>query len=95
VVMGSHMLHPELTAGVSGAAHVHSLQAEDIDFDEVAGCQLLKSGPVPSPLSFVRFHQSPSFISLGYSDCNILNVTYNNYSSSSSSRGWKGPLWVI
>jgi len=41
--MGGHLLHPELTADVSGAAHAHSLQVGDVDLDEVAGCQLLKT----------------------------------------------------
>jgi len=81
VVLGSRMLYPELTAGVSHVAHAHSLWVEDVDLDEVHGCQLLKPGPVPSPLCFARFHQSPSFISLGDSDSNILDITYNRYSS--------------
>jgi len=42
VVMGGRLLHPELTADVSGAAHAHSLQDGNVDLDEVAGCQLLK-----------------------------------------------------
>jgi len=75
------MLRPELVAGVSGAAHAHGLRVEDVDLDEVAGCQLLKPGPVPSWLCFARFHQSPSCISLRDSDCNIFDITYNNYSS--------------
>jgi len=41
--MGGHLLYPELTADVSGAARVHSLQAGDVYLDEVAGCQLLKT----------------------------------------------------
>jgi len=41
--MGGHLLHPELTADVSRAARVHSLQVADVDLDEVAGCQLLKT----------------------------------------------------
>jgi len=43
VVMGGHLLHPELTADVSGAARAHSLQVGDVDLDEVAGYQLLKT----------------------------------------------------
>ena len=35
-------LHPELPAGVSGAAHAHGLRVEDISLEEVAGCSLLK-----------------------------------------------------
>jgi len=49
VVMGHHMLRPELATGVSGVAHAHSLRAEGVNLDEVAGCQLLKPGPVPLP----------------------------------------------
>ena len=64
MVMSGHLLHPELTAGVSGVARAHGPQAEDVDQDEVAGCQLLKSGPVPSSLCSASFHQSPSFISV-------------------------------
>jgi len=81
VVMGSWMQHPELTAGVSGGACAHGLGVEDVDLDEVVGCQMLKTGPVPSLLCFARFHQSPSSISLGDSDCNILYITYNYYNS--------------
>jgi len=51
VVMGGHLLHPEVTAGVSHAAHAHSLQVGDVDLDEVAGCQLLKTRSNPT------FHQ--------------------------------------
>ena len=40
--MGGHLLHPELTADASGVARAHSLQ-ENVDLDEVAGCQLLKT----------------------------------------------------
>ena len=42
MVLDGHMLHSELTAGVSGVAHAHSLQVEGINLDEVSGCQLLK-----------------------------------------------------
>jgi len=45
--MGGRLLHPELAADVSGAARAHCLQVEHVDLDEVAGCQLLKPGPVP------------------------------------------------
>ena len=45
--MGSHLLHPELTADVSGVACAHSLQVGDVDLDEVAGCQLLKTRASP------------------------------------------------
>jgi len=70
VVLDGHMLHLKLTAGVSGMAHAHSLQVEAVDLDEVAGCQLFKSGPVPPQLRFARFHQSPFFISLSDNCCN-------------------------
>jgi len=78
---GDGQLHacPELVAGVSGAAFAHNLWVEDVDLDEVVGCQLLKPGPVPLLLCFAKFHQSPSFISLGDSECNILYITYNSY----------------
>jgi len=46
--MGGRWLHIELMADVSGAAHAHSLQAGDVDLDEVAGCQLLKTRSSPS-----------------------------------------------
>jgi len=45
--MGSHLLHPELTADISGVARAHSLQVGDVDLDEVAGCQLLKTKSSP------------------------------------------------
>ena len=38
VVMGSWMLHPELTASVFGVAHAHGLQVEDVNLDEIVGC---------------------------------------------------------
>jgi len=41
--MGGHLLHPELMADVSGAACAHSLQVGDVNLDEFAGCQLLKT----------------------------------------------------
>jgi len=47
VVMGGHLLRPELVADVSGVAHTHSLQVGDVDLDEVAGCQLLKTRSSP------------------------------------------------
>jgi len=66
MVFDGRTLHPELTAGVSGTADAHSLQVEDVDLDAVAECQLLKPDPVPSPLHFAPFRQSPSsFINLG------------------------------
>jgi len=49
------VLHPELVAGVSGAAHAHGLRVEDVHFEEVTGCQLLKPGLVPSMLHFAWF----------------------------------------
>jgi len=81
VVMGGRLLHPELMADVSGAAHAHSLRAEDVNLHEVAGCQLLKPSPVPSSLCSARFHQSQSFISLGDSYCDTTGKTYKNNSS--------------
>ena len=43
MVMGGHLLHPELTADVSGVARSHSLHVGDVDLDEVAGCQLFQT----------------------------------------------------
>jgi len=50
--MGGHLLHLELTADVPGVAHAHSLQVGDVDFNEVAGCQLFqtKSSPIMAVL---------------------------------------------
>jgi len=45
--MGGHLLRPELTADVSGAVRAHSVQVGDVDLDEVAGCQLLKTRSSP------------------------------------------------
>ena len=81
MVMDGRMLYTQLAALVSGAACAQSLQVEDVDLDEVAGCQLLKPGPVPSLLLPARFHQSPSFISLGASYCDTIHLKYSNYSS--------------
>jgi len=64
------MLHPELAVGVPGAAHARGLRFEDVSLEEVAGCQLLMSGLVPSPLHFAWFYQSSSFINLEDSYCN-------------------------
>ena len=44
---GRSLLHSELTADVSGVARAHSLQVGDVDIDEVAGCQLLKTWSSP------------------------------------------------
>ena len=55
-------LHPELMAGVSGAVRAHSLWVEDVSFEEIAGCWLLKPVLVPSSQRFARFHQSSSLI---------------------------------
>ena len=66
---------------LSGAARAHSLQVGDVNLDEVAGCQLLKPGPVLSLLCSARFHQSLSFISLVDSYCDTTDITWNNYSS--------------
>jgi len=65
VVTGGHLLHPELTTDISGAARAHSLQVADVDLDEVAGCLFLKT--TPSPIIVVLcwiFHQKvhPSLI---------------------------------
>jgi len=73
------MLHPEVMAGVSGVAHGHGLHTEVVDLHEGAGHQLLKTGPVPSPLHFAWFHESPFFISLGDSYCNTIDIACNNY----------------
>jgi len=81
--MGGHLLHPELSTDISGAARAHDLHIADVDLYEVVGCQMLKPGPVPSRLCSVRFHQSPSFISLGDSFCDTTDITDNNYSSDS------------
>jgi len=74
------MLHLELVAGVYGTAHAHCPWVEDDNLDEVSGCQLLKRGPVPSPLYFAWLHQSPS-INLSDSYCNSFDMAYSNYSS--------------
>jgi len=78
MLLGCHMLHSEFMAGLSTTAHAHGLQVEEVDLHEVSGCQLLKSGPVPSPLHFAWFCLCPSFISLGDSYYNAINITCNN-----------------
>ena len=75
------MLHPELAAGVFGTAHAHGLRVEDVDLEEVAGCQLLKPVQVPSPLHFAQFHRSPSFSDLADSYCNTIDMAYSNCTS--------------
>ena len=62
MVLDGCVLHLELVAGISGMAQAHDLWVEDVNLNEVAGCQLLKPGPVLSLLYFAQFHQSSSFI---------------------------------
>jgi len=81
VVLDCCMLHLKLAAALSAAAHGHSLWVEDVNLQEAAGHQLLKSGLVPSLLHFSRFHQSSSFISLGDSYCSTIDMSYSNYST--------------
>ena len=58
--MDGHLLHPELTADTSGVARAHSVQIGDVDLDEVAGCQLLKtrSSPIIAVLCWVFIKKS-------------------------------------
>jgi len=79
VVLDVHMLHLQLAASVLGVAHAHGLRVEDVNIDEVAGHQLLKPDPVPSPLHFAWFHQSPYLFSLGDFYCNTTDITYDSY----------------
>jgi len=58
VVMGGHLLHPELTADVSGEARAHSLQ-EMLILMKLLDARCWKPGPVPSSLCSARFHQKP------------------------------------
>jgi len=82
VVMGGHLLHPELTADVSGAARAHSLQVGDIGLDEVAGCQLLKTRSSPIIAVLCRISsKSPSFFNLDDSYYATTSITYKNYNS--------------
>jgi len=73
------MLHLELVAGVSGAAHAHAyyLWVEGVSLDELAEHQLWKPGPVPSQLHFAWFHQSPSLVNLGDAYCNTIDIAYS------------------
>jgi len=81
VVLDGHMLHLELVAGVPGTGYAHGLRAEDVDLEEVAGCQLLMPGLVPSPLCFAWFYQSSPFINLDGSYCNTIDTAYSSYST--------------
>jgi len=45
--MGCPFLHPEFMADISGVSRAHSLQVGDVDLNEVAGCQLLKTRSSP------------------------------------------------
>jgi len=56
VVFNCRMLHLELAASVSGMTHIHGLCVEDVDLEEVARHQLLKSFLILSPLHFPLFH---------------------------------------
>ena len=80
--LDGHMLHPELAAGVPGTDYAHSLQAENVNLEEAAGCQLLLPGLGPLPLHFAWFYQSSSFLNFDDSYCNTIDiVAYSNYSS--------------
>jgi len=78
LVMGGHLLHPELTADGSGVAGAHGLRVGDVDLDEGAGGHLWKTGPVPSLLGSAGCHQSPSFMSRADSRCDTADRTSNN-----------------
>jgi len=61
--MGSHLLHLELMADVSGAASAHSLQ--EMLISKLLGASCCNPGPVPSLLCSARFSwKSPSFFNL-------------------------------
>jgi len=83
VVMGGHLLHPELTADVSGAARAHSLQVGDVDLDEVAGCQLLKNQvQFHHRCALLDFHQkSPFVLNLDDSYYDTTGTQHNNYNN--------------
>ena len=49
-----HAVFSELVTGAPAVAHAHSLWAEDVDLEEVAGRQLLRSVLIPSSLSLTR-----------------------------------------
>jgi len=91
VVLDGCTPHLELVVGVSGTAHTCSLWVEDLSL-EVAGCQLLKPGPVSSLLHFARFHQSPSFINFDDSYRNTIDMAYSNCSSDEIR--WQGYLTI-
>jgi len=80
--MGGHLLHPELTADVSGMDCAQSLQVGDVGLDEIAECQLLKtrSSLIIAVLCQVSSKTS-SFFSLGNSYYDATGLTYNNYNS--------------
>jgi len=61
VVMGGHLLHPELTADVSGAARAHSLQ-EMLILMKLLDASCWKPGPVPSSLCSARFSSKKSIL---------------------------------
>ena len=73
----AQLLHLELIHSVSVEACVCGLPDEHVSL-EVAGCQLLKSVLILSPLHFTRFHQISSFINLDASYCNTSDTTYSN-----------------
>jgi len=61
--MGGHLLHPALTADVSGAILAHSLQ-EMLILMKLLGASCWKPGPVPSSLCSARVHQKKRSILL-------------------------------
>ena len=55
MVLDDRILSPQIEAGVPGTGYAHCLWVEDGNLEEVAGCQLLMPGLVPSLLHFVGF----------------------------------------
>ncbi|OPJ78892.1 hypothetical protein AV530_017928 [Patagioenas fasciata monilis] len=79
VVLDCCMLHQKLITGVSGVVHAYDLWVEDVNLEEVAGCQLLKPVLVPSSLHFAWFHQSSFFSNLDDSYYNTIDIAYGNH----------------
>ena len=76
MVMGGHLLHPELTADLSGAARAHSLQ-EMLILMKLLDASCLKPGPVPSSLCSARFSSKKVHPSLIWTILTMLLLVLN------------------
>ena len=73
-MLGCCMLPLELVAGTFGATHTLGLQVEDVDLEEIAGCQF----KFYHCCTWLSFKVHPSVFS-GNSYSNTLDMAYRHY----------------